>query len=313
MDGTLVPIELGADAPLVIPALGCSPDDIDCARSARAPRADRTEPLHGLDSHLSEPGTPTRTSRRSMRSAGRVPKTAGVSGEGVGDAPTVDPFAPLTREDRAGGASIPAGAGNEAGGDGEPRQCRRVADGEPDFSIFSIVGLPEPSRFWIYRSAGGSPLAAVARYETILPNGSAKKEIRPWTHGRRVWTDAKGRPCDRRMALQGATAAPRPLYGLWICLAGTPGCACTGLRGREGGRRCFRDLPCSRLCYLAWRGEREPRSPDWSALRGRSVTIWPDHDSSRRRLCQGCRRALRAKPVPTTVCAVALPTDWPEG
>jgi DNA primase len=51
---------------------------------------------------------------------------------------------------------------------------------------------------------------------------------------------------------------------------------------------------------------------DWSPLRGRRVTIWPDADDAGRRaateVAKACREAGAA-----SVAVVAVPPDWPEG
>jgi uncharacterized protein (DUF927 family) len=51
---------------------------------------------------------------------------------------------------------------------------------------------------------------------------------------------------------------------------------------------------------------------DWSPLRGRRVTIWPDNDDAGRRAAADVVKAARAAGA-ASVATVAVPSDWPHG
>ena len=63
---------------------------------------------------------------------------------------------------------------------------------------------------WVYRDAAGAPLFAVARFN--LANG--KKEVLPYTFGRRVWTMKNGIRRDVTEWHFKRPNLPVPLYGL---------------------------------------------------------------------------------------------------
>jgi hypothetical protein len=67
----------------------------------------------------------------------------------------------------------------------------------PPPSHFRFGELPEPSRVWVYRTAEGAAVVVAARYDGTAVDGTPTKDVRPWTHGRRVWTDRDGKPRDR--------------------------------------------------------------------------------------------------------------------
>lgn len=123
---------------------------------------------------------------------------------------------------------------------------------------FSIAGIGAPVHVWTYHDATGRELLKVARYET--PSG---KDIRPWRPDGAKWI-CKTLP------------APRPLYGLDL-LAQRPDVPVLVVEGEKcaDAARTLLD----RYVVITWPGgaKAAPKA-DWTPLRGRRVTIWPDAD-----------------------------------
>jgi hypothetical protein len=126
---------------------------------------------------------------------------------------------------------------------------------------FAIAALGKPSRIWTYRNATGArELLKVARYAT--PTG---KEYRPWIPDGARWK------C-------GAHPVPRPLYGLDL-LAKHP---TLPVLVTEGEKACdaARELVGTRHACTTWPGGANAADKaDWTRLRGRAVTLWPDADA----------------------------------
>jgi|CXWL01.1.fsa_nt_gi hypothetical protein len=119
----------------------------------------------------------------------------------------------------------------------------------------------KPSRSWCYLDAAGEPLFYVARYET--PDG---KLFFPWCWDGSHWI-AKAWP------------APRPLYGLDL-LAVRPEAPILVAEG-EKSAEAARIIAGGVYVVVSWpNGAKAVDKADWSPLKGRSVTIWPDADEA---------------------------------
>jgi hypothetical protein len=128
----------------------------------------------------------------------------------------------------------------------------------PDPSDLKLLQR-NPSDFWVYESEGGTPLMIVARYED-----GGRKTIRPWRWNGAAWESK-------------ALDAPRPLYGLRKLAAdhSKPVLLVEGEKTATAASRLFPDYVC-----MCWSGGADGiKHSDWTPLRGRSVTLWADHDA----------------------------------
>ena len=219
------------------------------------------------------------------------------------DATSTDPFAPLAARE-----GVSTGTGTDAGS----------AEAEAWDPIMPAVGEPPEApqmqhrrhgaaaARWVYRDAAGAPLFAVARID--LPDGS--KQILPYTFGRRRWTTKSGNRRDVTDWHFKRPKVPVPIYGL-NRLAERPDAPvliCEGEKAADAAALLFPDM----VCITSQGGSRAASNADWKPLVGRSVIIWPDHDSAGisyatdvARLAQG----VDAK----SVRVVAVPHDFPDG
>lgn len=126
---------------------------------------------------------------------------------------------------------------------------------------FAIAALGKPVTVWTYRDATGArELLKVARYTT--PTG---KQFRPWLPNGARWK------C-------GAHPVPRPLYGLDL-LAKFPAMPVLVVEG-EKACHAARELVGAKFIVTTWPGGAGgAKHADWTALRGRAVTLWPDADA----------------------------------
>lgn len=119
----------------------------------------------------------------------------------------------------------------------------------------------KPSQYWVYRSATGSAMFCVARYD--LESG---KQVIPWT-----WSPT------RKDWVAKAWKAPRPLYGL-DDLAGKPGKPVMIVEG-EKAADAARRLCGDHYAVVTWQGGSKAMSKaDFTPTHGRAVAIWPDAD-----------------------------------
>lgn len=125
----------------------------------------------------------------------------------------------------------------------------------PDFRL----GGQDASRVWEYRTADGSTLFYVARYER-----DGRKEIRPW-----IWT--------RDGWIMRHAPAPRPLYGLEK-LAERPEHPVIVTEGEKACDALRRLLPG--YVVVTWPGGTNAiKHVKWDALANRDVTVMPDDDA----------------------------------
>ena len=82
---------------------------------------------------------------------------------------------------------------------------------------------------------------------TSRPDGTPAKDVLPWTHGRRVWTDRKGNAQDRIGWHCKAPPTPRPLYGLDRLAArpAAPALVCEGEKTADAAGLLFPDTSAS--------------------------------------------------------------------
>lgn len=198
-----------------------------------------------------------------------------------------DPFAPLDESERA-----------DASGrrDGGNWTIVMPAPEDAPPLRFDHIKYGAPSRTWIYRDANGGALGYVVRFDR--PDGG--KDVLPRT----LWRDARG-----RLVWRWATwPALRPLYGL-DRLAARPGAdvlVVEGEKAADAAQRLFANL----VVVTSPNGATSAARADWSALAGRHVAIWPDHDEDGRTYAASVARLVGAAGA-ASVCVVAVPRGWP--
>lgn len=124
------------------------------------------------------------------------------------------------------------------------------------------LGLP--SAKWTYRDAAGALLGFVLRFD-----GEGGKEFRPLVLHQR---DSK------REWRWSSWSTPRPLYGL-DRLAEKPTAQVLITEGEKAADAAARLLPELAVITSA-NGSKGAAHADWSVLRGRAVSIWPDADAA---------------------------------
>jgi uncharacterized protein (DUF927 family) len=220
-----------------------------------------------------------------------------------------DPFAPLTDAERALVNAAPNG-GDKQGGDYDNLTMLPCPDELPAVSHYRFGNLPEPSCIWVYRTVTGDAAFVTARYDLPTADGSLKKDIRPWTYGRRVWTDRNGNLQDRTGWHCMAPPSPRPIYGL-DRLAARPDThvlVAEGEKAADAAEALFPDM----VAVTSQGGSRAPDQSDWSPMRGRNVTVWPDNDQAGAHYAAKVT-ALAKLAGAASVRVVDVPDDWPSG
>ena len=165
----------------------------------------------------------------------------------------------------------------------------------PDFHHYK---LGEPSQVWHYRDAEGRLLGHVLRFDK--PDGS--KETRPL-----VFCEGPDGQGQWRWQM---FASPRPLYGLERLRAQieAPVLLVEGEKTADAAQVLFPEL----MAVTSPGGSNAAGKADWSPLRGRAVTIWPDADGA------GVKYALQVATLlqetgAGSVKLVELPKDLPQG
>ena len=126
--------------------------------------------------------------------------------------------------------------------------------------------LGAASAIWPYKSASGELLGFICRFDP--PSG---KEFRPLA----LWRSAATGEMEWRWQ---SWTAPRPLYGLDRLAArpGAPVVICEGEKAADAASRLLPDY----VALTSPNGSKSAAKADWSQLRGRIVTIWPDADDA---------------------------------
>ncbi len=169
-----------------------------------------------------------------------------------------DPFAPL---DGAGSALSATPATNPEGGDylaPVPKGMRSVPTSHPQ--------LGDAKAIYSYTNADGFVLFHVIRFE----DPRERKSYRPAS----VWRGADGKP-EWRWA---APPSPRPLFNLYE-LAKRPNAQVLLVEGEKAANAARRFMQAW-VVTTSFGGAGGAAHADWSALKGRKVTIWPDADEA---------------------------------
>jgi hypothetical protein len=164
---------------------------------------------------------------------------------------------------------------------------------------FRLGNLGRPSGTWTYHDASGNDAFVVARYETAATaEAPAGKTFRQWT------------PTDTgRWNPKGMNGA-RPLYRLpgLIKRPDAPALVVEGEKKAERAAIRFLD----NVVTTSAAGAKSAHKTDWTPLRGRHVTIWPDNDAPGAGYAENVARlALAAGAL--SVRVVDIPAGWPVG
>jgi len=151
-----------------------------------------------------------------------------------------------------------------------------------------------PNHVWTYRDAAGAVLGFVHRYDS-----AQGKEFRPLIYCR----PAKGGKAAWRW--QG-WPTPRPLYGL-AELTERPTAPVVVTEGEKAADAARRLLPEYAVVTSPY-GSKSAAKADWTPVRGRRVTIWPDADAAGLAYAEAAVKALRAAGA-VTIAIVSPPAN----
>jgi putative DNA primase/helicase len=125
--------------------------------------------------------------------------------------------------------------------------------------------LGKPTEKWTYPDATGAVLGYVLRFD-----GADGKQFRPLT----LWQGPTG-----KLEWRWESWPPkRPLYGLQRLAASpsAPVVICEGEKAADAATRLLSDF----VVVTSANGSKSAGKADWSPLRGRAVTTWPDADAA---------------------------------
>ncbi len=125
--------------------------------------------------------------------------------------------------------------------------------------------LGAPSSRWAYHDASGALLGYILRFD-----GVDGKQFRPLA----LYAPAAGGAPEWRWE---AWPVPRPLYGLDRLAARRSAFVviCEGEKSADAASRLLPEF----VCVTSPNGSKSAAKADWSALRGRDVTVWRDADA----------------------------------
>ena len=152
--------------------------------------------------------------------------------------------------------------------------------------------LGKPTATWTYSDAEGHLLGYVCRFD-----GADGKEFRPLT----LWRSKADGAVTWRWT---SWATPRPLYGLQG-LAERPSAPVVVTEGEKACDAAARLLRAF-AAVTNPNGAKSADKADWSPLRGRTVTIWPDADAAGLAFAKAAAKAILAAGA-ASVATIAPP------
>ena len=172
------------------------------------------------------------------------------------------------------------------------RRSNGATSGGP-FSDYRHPELGKPSHVWPYYDAVGKLIGYVARFET-----GDGKQFRPLALKDGGW---------RVLGLP----APRPLFNLPAILDRQDALVlvCEGEKAAEAASKRFPHL----VATTSMHGAQSPHKTDWSPLKDRRVTVWPDHDKAGADFAKRVAKLAQdagAAPVRIVKLPVSLPEGW---
>jgi|GEM_PF-1170764 len=167
----------------------------------------------------------------------------------------------------------------------------------PDAPPRPLHTLGEPTAVWTYRTLEGRESFHVCRWDS--PSG---KEIRPLT----LWKTKSG----ELFWAWKHPPQPKPLYHLDRLTArpDAPVLLTEGEKTADAALKIFPEF----VSVTSPGGAKAAAKADWSPLKGRTVTIWPDHDQAGRDYAADVARQAH-KVGAASVRIVDVPADWPDG
>jgi putative DNA primase/helicase len=194
-----------------------------------------------------------------------------------------DPFAPVR------------GAGARGTANTKPKWISVApvpADAPPAPGAHPTLG--KPGAIWTYADVTGAVLGYVLRFDN-----AGGKQFRPLT----LWRPAAGDKLEWRWE---SWPPKRPLYGLQR-LAEQPSAPVLICEGEKAADAATRLLP-GFVAVTSPNGSKSAGKADWSPLKGRSVTVWPDADAAGREYARQVAKLATAAGA-ASVAIVSPPPD----
>ena len=173
---------------------------------------------------------------------------------------------------------------------------------DPDFGnafLAPLIQGKEITGQYAYRDEENRLLGYVIRVESENQEGRRIKETLPLTYcenqgGKKYWR-WKG------------FSSPKPLYGLERLKEGKPILIVEGEKTAEAAQKLF-----PTFTVITWNGGvASAAKADWTPLKGRDVTLWPDHDDVGRKAAQDIASLLRAQDTEASLSLVNVPESFP--
>ncbi len=171
----------------------------------------------------------------------------------------------------------------------------------------AIINRNAPAGFtftagWRYNDTAVNLLGCVVRYDKPANGSPAEKQVKPFTfcegpNGVHEWRN-KSWP------------APRPLYGL-DRLAARPDAPVLVVEGEKAADAAAERFP-DYVVITSPGGSNAAGKADWLPLKGRTVSIWPDHDDPGRKYAEAVIR-LATEAGAASVSIIQVPTGFPKG
>lgn len=173
---------------------------------------------------------------------------------------------------------------------------------EPDLEnpfLRPLLEGKEVTAKYAYRDEENRLLGYVVRAESDNLDGGRTKETLPLTYCQNQWGNAYWR--------WKGFEAPRPLYGLEKLKEGKPLLIVEGEKTADAAQVLFPEYS-----VLTWSGgTKSVEKSDWTPLRGREVTLWPDHDKEGLKAAQEIGSILKTQDSKASVSLVEVPPSFP--
>lgn len=156
--------------------------------------------------------------------------------------------------------------------------------------------MDKPVKVWEYKDECGELLMKVCRFNTDLGKEDRPLTYRQYSNGTRRW------------AYKGLDK-PRPLYGLdrLVDRPDAPVIVCEGEKATDAAQVLFPEY----VAITSPNGAKSAHSADWQPLKGRHITIWPDHDAPGRAYAKSTAQIL--SDLNTETLVVTIPESFPSG
>ena len=169
--------------------------------------------------------------------------------------------------------------------------------------------LGRASAQWCYRNDKGEQLFWIQRFDLPAKDGRDARKIfihRVWLDGRWHYPRSRGENADQFTC---EWPSPRPLYRL-PDLAERSDAPVLVVEGEKAADRAAELFP--QTVVVAWsNGSKAFSYVDWTPLKGRRVTLWPDNDGDGRKAMTQLAKQL--KELHCDIKAINPPTNLPPG